>query len=980
MSRGALRRWALSLAFAGVLWAGDSTNPPLAIHVSSETAPAGSWTQLKIFLNPPASVSGGSIAMDLDPAIFGDIASVAVFSPNGDALGYANVSQQHVDAHFESSSAWLGAMPNLPVFVVDVPVLSTAPAGATTSVTLDAGGTSLSDAQGNPYSVSVTPGKFTVGGTLSITSITPAGGIVPAGDPFLQSSISVAGTGFDAGTTLAIDGVSTFPASYVSPGEIQAVVAAQTDLSGKELHVVNSSGEHVDYFCAFSSAPLAPPAGLTGYVEGVQPLVSLAAFQATTIAYDPVEPFTQMALLNQNPTAVDVAFLEPGFPTGMEILATIAMPPGALYLVSADVQAQFTPAGEVIVLASQPIGGLNYLAPLFAPTASVSFLQPQSTTNPPVIGGLAENVDWSWQTGTPLPAPQTLAYASGFTVSVPANAPWLEVSPLNSASAGQVSFSLTAGASALPPGTYTANVSITPVLSGAFSSLPVTADTVSVLLYVNAASGAQASRQPASARKIVVRPAGTAGAPSFTVDPASLTITLEAGTAPVDAGFGATITYPLELLVTPNLTAITLSVSTQSGGNWLTATLSPTPPSPRQDEVLVGVTAVGLAAGTWQGTVTIASPGNGTVQVPVTLIALPPFGPDAQLTVTPSSLSLSDSVPGLPAVNSTLSLGSTGNPIPFGVQATFGGLDTGLFDFGIGYSLQSSGGLDGSQPMTPATLQVFGSASEPGVHTGTIVFIGPNNSVTVPVSLTIPAAGSNWPPIMATIANAASHTVGAISPGEIIMILGLAIGPDPTNMQVDAMGRVTRNLGNTQVLINDVPAPLIYADATLINLIVPYETPTSGFATVKVITNGQQTAYWGVPVAPAAPGIFTLTETGLGQAAVLNADNTVNGPANPAVRGTPVQIFATGEGQTNPPGITGELTGLDLKKPLLPVKVTIGGIEATLNYFGSAPDAVAGLFQVNAMMPAGVTPGPAVPVVLMVGDARSPDGVTIAVK
>jgi uncharacterized protein (TIGR03437 family) len=199
-------------------------------------------------------------------------------------------------------------------------------------------------------------------------------------------------------------------------------------------------------------------------------------------------------------------------------------------------------------------------------------------------------------------------------------------------------------------------------------------------------------------------------------------------------------------------------------------------------------------------------------------------------------------------------------------------------------------------------------------------------------------------------------------------------------MQVDAMGRVTRNLGNTQVLINDVPAPLIYADATLINLIVPYETPTSGFATVKVITNGQQTAYWGVPVAPAAPGIFTLTETGLGQAAVLNADNTVNGPANPAVRGTPVQIFATGEGQTNPPGITGELTGLDLKKPLLPVKVTIGGIEATLNYFGSAPDAVAGLFQVNAMMPAGVTPGPAVPVVLMVGDARSPDGVTIAVK
>jgi len=203
MGRGALLRWALFLAFAGVLWASGPASSPLAITVSSETAPAGTWTQLKIFLNPPASVSGGNIAMDLDPAVFGDIASVAVFSPNGDALGYANVSQQHVDAHFESSSAWLGAMPNLPVFVVDVPVLSTAPAGATTSVTLDASGTSLSDAQGNPYSVSVTTGKFTVGGTLSITSITPAGGIVPAGDPFLQQSIDVTGTGLDAGATLA---------------------------------------------------------------------------------------------------------------------------------------------------------------------------------------------------------------------------------------------------------------------------------------------------------------------------------------------------------------------------------------------------------------------------------------------------------------------------------------------------------------------------------------------------------------------------------------------------------------------------------------------------------------------------------------------------------------------------------------------------------------------------------------------------------
>jgi uncharacterized protein (TIGR03437 family) len=112
----------------------------------------------------------------------------------------------------------------------------------------------------------------------------------------------------------------------------------------------------------------------------------------------------------------------------------------------------------------------------------------------------------------------------------------------------------------------------------------------------------------------------------------------------------------------------------------------------------------------------------------------------------------------------------------------------------------------------------------------------------------------------------------------------------------------------------------------------------------------------------------------------VNQDGTVNSAANPAARGSVISIYATGEGQTSPAGITGSVTGSNVKTPLLPVTVTIGGIGATVQYAGSAPGSVAGLLQVNAVVPAGASPGSAIPVVVNVGGISSQGGVTIAVN
>jgi uncharacterized protein (TIGR03437 family) len=129
-------------------------------------------------------------------------------------------------------------------------------------------------------------------------------------------------------------------------------------------------------------------------------------------------------------------------------------------------------------------------------------------------------------------------------------------------------------------------------------------------------------------------------------------------------------------------------------------------------------------------------------------------------------------------------------------------------------------------------------------------------------------------------------------------------------------------------------------------------------------------------VAEAAPAIFAASG-GAGQAAATNQDGSVNSAASAAPRGAIVTLYATGEGQRSPAGVTGLLAAAG-QVPLLPVSVTIGGEPAEILYAGAAPG-YAGLMQVNARVPASLAPGDQ-PVALRVGSAESQPGVTVAVR
>jgi uncharacterized protein (TIGR03437 family) len=242
------------------------------------------------------------------------------------------------------------------------------------------------------------------------------------------------------------------------------------------------------------------------------------------------------------------------------------------------------------------------------------------------------------------------------------------------------------------------------------------------------------------------------------------------------------------------------------------------------------------------------------------------------------------------------------------------------------------------------------------------------------------------PPCVALggVVSAASFLPGPVAPGQIVSIFGAGLGPEtPASFRLDGSFVVAPELEGTRVLFDGVAAPVLATSAGQVNAIVPYGVGARQETRVQVEYQGRRTADTVIPVARSAPAIFTLSQTGSGQGAILNQDSTVNGPANPAARGSIIQIFATGGGETNPAGVDGRVT-LPRFGPLpvqvLPVAVTIGGFAAEVLYAGAAPELVAGVLQVNARVPDQAAPGSAVPVVLTVGDNASPATVTVALR
>ena len=407
---------------------------------------------------------------------------------------------------------------------------------------------------------------------------------------------------------------------------------------------------------------------------------------------------------------------------------------------------------------------------------------------------------------------------------------------------------------------------------------------------------------------------------------------------------------------------VTVAYQTDAGGDWLHPQLFVNAGSAF---VTVSVASSSLAPGTYQGAVTVISSVNGSVRVPVTLTVvkktvIPP-------TVTPTSISITTSA-GVRSDIQTLTAHSSTEPDLVNITTAGAG------------ALSLSPASPNSIGLSPETVNISGGIQQlPGAYFGTIVVSNSAGSVTVPTSLYVTASPA-VPPVLGAIVNGGSMRRGPLAPGEIIAVFGSGIGPAPASLALDSDGKISTS-GGAQLLINGLPAPLIYASVGQLTAVVPYEAGTAGTATIQAVSNGIKSDIWELPLAPSAPGIFTLDATGVGRAAALNEGYTVNDPSNPVLRGTLVQIYATGEGELSPPGVTGGVTADgDVKKPVLDISVNIGGVNAPVQFAGAAPELIAGVLAVNAIVPDTVAPGPEVPVSISIGGVASQRAVTIAVK
>jgi uncharacterized protein (TIGR03437 family) len=219
-------------------------------------------------------------------------------------------------------------------------------------------------------------------------------------------------------------------------------------------------------------------------------------------------------------------------------------------------------------------------------------------------------------------------------------------------------------------------------------------------------------------------------------------------------------------------------------------------------------------------------------------------------------------------------------------------------------------------------------------------------------------------------------------------------------------------LADTQVLVNDRPAPLYFVSRRQVNFQVPSNIPDSGDLEIQVVrpslgqvlaagcttvqTAGAATAdpnddryqcTGPVQATVASPALFTADATGTGHLAALNQDSTVNSVSNPASRGQVIQLFGTGQGRVpNAPPDGTPATGLLHTEETPTVIIGSSAVDpGDVQYSGLAPNLV-GVWQINVRIPDRVAPANQVDVVVVyrsrVSNLQNPTGIrtTIAVR
>lgn len=252
-----------------------------------------------------------------------------------------------------------------------------------------------------------------------------------------------------------------------------------------------------------------------------------------------------------------------------------------------------------------------------------------------------------------------------------------------------------------------------------------------------------------------------------------------------------------------------------------------------------------------------------------------------------------------------------------------------------------------------------------GTYPGTVTIASnaANSSVVIPVNFTVEAEG---PPVAnpsGAVNNGTFASGEALAQGDIAAVFGdqFTLGALAYPSGVPPL---PTNINGTEVLVNNIPAPLYFISNGQIDFEVPFEVGP-GATTIQVVRNGQAGNLIAVSIAAHAPRFLLLNG---GPYAVLNTPDSppllTGDPTHPAKAGDIVIVYAIGLGQTTPVVKTGAAApgGPNLAN-VADVKVCLGGDTPFAKadcfapgFAGLAPTFV-GLYQINVTIPGGLPSG-----------------------
>ncbi len=251
-------------------------------------------------------------------------------------------------------------------------------------------------------------------------------------------------------------------------------------------------------------------------------------------------------------------------------------------------------------------------------------------------------------------------------------------------------------------------------------------------------------------------------------------------------------------------------------------------------------------------------------------------------------------------------------------------------------------------------------------------------ALTGTVQVTVQVASNPNVPVVVNggIVSSGDYT-GSPALGLLVSIFGTQLADGPLG---NSSLPLPEQLGSTQVFMSGVQLPLLYVSDSQVNVLVPYNIALNTAHQLLVQRGNAISVPVDTAILDTQPAILTTTGNGIGQGDVYKGGLTLADATGPVTAGDVVVIYCVGLGAVAPTVQAGDPSpSSPLASVPATVTVTIGGQSTTSSFAGLTPG-YAGLYQINAAVPAGVSPGGQVPITISVAGKSSGGNVYIAVK